>query len=165
MKKAEVRPYLQSLAGITPYVEAVIALECFDVAAVPMDTKLLLWLIAKDILPEGLDIRAAQTALEKHLKIGDMLDFHRGARKEINDWTPKIWPAVLRAYSPVLAPPPVNAQGDEIRTARRPLRPRQIQIHHQTPRPRSHSCPRPPQTPRKIHLQERNRTKNAEIVI
>src|SRR5436305_797137 len=56
MKKVEIRPYFQSLAGITPYVEAAICVDCFGIAAAPMDTKLLLWMVSKDGLPEGTDI-------------------------------------------------------------------------------------------------------------
>lgn len=115
LKKTDIRPYMQSLGGITPYVEAAVSLECFDVPAVPVDTKLLLWLISKDALPEGVDIRTAQTILEKHLKAADMGDFFRGSRKEIDSWAPKAWPPVARAYSPMLAPPPLNAHGEEIR--------------------------------------------------
>src|SRR5262245_22502857 len=59
MKKGEIRPYFQSLAGITPYVEAAVSVDCFGIAAVPVDTKLLLWLVAKEALPEGIDIRTA----------------------------------------------------------------------------------------------------------
>ncbi|MEI8197596.1 MAG: hypothetical protein WCI73_17010, partial [Phycisphaerae bacterium] len=83
LKKSDIRPYLQSLGGIIPYVEAVVALECFDVPAVPVDTKLLLWLISKEALPEGIDLRVAQQVLEKHMKVTEMVDFQHGARKEI----------------------------------------------------------------------------------
>jgi endonuclease III len=121
MKKAEVRAYLQSLGGITPYAEAVVALECFDVPAVPVDTKFLLWLISKDALPEGIDIRMAQQILEKHTKASEMGDLHWGARKEIEDWAPKSWPPVAKAYSPMLAPPPLNAQGEEMRVPQDPV--------------------------------------------
>src|SRR6478736_930363 len=31
MKKSEIRPYFQSLAGIAPYVEAAIAVDCFGI--------------------------------------------------------------------------------------------------------------------------------------
>src|SRR4029079_2569516 len=65
MKKSEIRPYFQSLAGITPYVEAAIAVDCFGIMAAPVDTKLLLWLISKDALPEGIDIKTAQQYIEK----------------------------------------------------------------------------------------------------
>jgi hypothetical protein len=108
MKKAEIRPYFQSLAGITPYVEAVICVDCFGIAAAPVDTKLLLWLISKDALPEGTDIKTAQHIIEKHLKAGEVEDFFHGSRKEIDDWTPKSWPQVAKAYSPILAPPPID---------------------------------------------------------
>src|SRR5271170_32532 len=66
MKKSEIRPYFQSLAGITPYVEAAVAVDCFGIAAAPVDTKLLLWLISKDALPEGTDIKSAQQIIEKN---------------------------------------------------------------------------------------------------
>jgi endonuclease III len=71
LKKSEVRPYLQSLMGITPYVEAAVCVDCFGIAAAPVDTKLMLWLVSKDALPEGIDTRTAQLAIEKHLKASD----------------------------------------------------------------------------------------------
>lgn len=109
MKKPEVRPYLQSLGGITPYVEAVLAVACFGVAAAPVDTKLLLWLISKDALPEGTDIRMAQQLIEKHLKVAECEDFYYGSRKELESWSPKSWPQVPKPGTPVL---PANFQAD-----------------------------------------------------
>ena len=106
MKNAELRRYMQTLSGINTYVEAVVALECFDVPAVPVDTKLLLWLISKGALPEGITAAEAQHVLENHIKASDVLDFHRGARRELENWLPKVWPAVPKAPSPMLAPPP-----------------------------------------------------------
>src|ERR1051325_7666155 len=108
MKKAEIRPYFQSLAGITPYVEAAVCVDCFGIAAAPVDTKLLLWLVSKDALPEGTDIKTAQHAIEKNLKAGEVEDFFHGSRKEIYDWSPKSWPQVAKAYSSILAPPPID---------------------------------------------------------
>jgi hypothetical protein len=109
MKKTEIRPYLQSLAGILPYVEAAVCVDCFGVSAVPMDTKFLLWLIGKDVFPEGTDIRTAQTILEKHVKAADATELFHGSRKEIDGWAPKSWPPVAKVYSPMLAPPPIGA--------------------------------------------------------
>jgi endonuclease III len=108
MKKSEIRPYFQSLAGITPYVEAAVAVDCFGITAAPVDTKLLLWLISRDALPEGTDIKTAQHQIEKLLKAGDAEDFFHGSRKEIDDWSPKSWPQVAKVPSPILAPPPVD---------------------------------------------------------
>src|SRR3954469_2371677 len=71
MRKSEIRPYFQSLAGITPYVEAAVAVDCFGITAAPVDTKLLLWLISKDALDEGTDIKSAQHQIEKLLKAGE----------------------------------------------------------------------------------------------
>src|SRR3982751_3712967 len=71
MKKGEVRPYFQSLAGITAYVEAAVCVDCFGIAAAPMDTKLYLWLVSKDALLENTDIKTAQHLVEKHLKAGE----------------------------------------------------------------------------------------------
>jgi endonuclease III len=105
MKKTEVRSYFQSLAGITPYVEAAVSIDCFGVAAAPVDTKLLLWLISKDALPEGIDIKSAQQVIEKNLKATEAEDFYHGSRKEIDDWSPKSWPQVAKVPSPILAPP------------------------------------------------------------
>jgi hypothetical protein len=108
MKKAEIRPYFQSLAGITPYVEAAVSVDCFGIPAAPVDTKLLLWLISKDALSEGTDIRTAQHILEKHLKTGEAEEFFHGSRREIEDWVPRSWPQVAKVPSPILAPPPIE---------------------------------------------------------
>jgi endonuclease III len=105
LKKSEVRPYLQSLMGITPYVEAAVCVDCFGIAAAPVDTKLMLWLVSKDALPEGIDTRTAQLAIEKHLKASDAEAFFHGSRKEIDSWSPKSWPQVGKVPSPILAPP------------------------------------------------------------
>jgi endonuclease III len=119
LKKTEVRPYLSSLAGITPYVEAAIAVDCFAIAAAPVDTKLYLYLVSKDALPEGLDLKTVQTLIEKHLKATDAEDFFHGSRKEIDDWSPKSWPQVAKVPSPVLAPPTegsVDRDSDAVNT-------------------------------------------------
>lgn len=105
LKKSEVRPYLQSLMGITPYVEAAVCVDCFGIAAAPVDNKLMLWLVSKDALPEGIDARTAQLAIEKHLKASDAEAFFHGSRKEIDNWSPKSWPQVGKVPSPILAPP------------------------------------------------------------
>jgi len=115
MKKGDIRGYFQSLTGITPYVEAAVCVDSFGIAAIPVDTKLLLWLISKDALPEGTDIRAAQQILEKHVKGNEAWEFFHGARREIDEWSPKSWPVVAKPSSPVLAPPPLDAQGQEIK--------------------------------------------------
>jgi endonuclease III len=115
MKKAEIRPYFQSLAGITPYVEAAVCVDSFGISAAPVDTKLLLWLVSKDALPEGIDIKTAQQAIEKQLKAGEAEEFFHGARREIDDWSPKSWPQVAKVPSPILAPPPIDGAGDESR--------------------------------------------------
>jgi endonuclease III len=122
MKKTEIRPYLQSLAGITPYVEAAVCVDAFGVPAAPVDTKLLLWLISKDVLPEGTDIKSAQHVIEKHLKSTEAEEFFHGARREIEDWSPKSWPQVAKAYSPILAPPPIDApvELEEAKGAKKP---------------------------------------------
>ncbi len=109
MKKADIRKYLQTLAGMNSYVEAVVALECFDVSAAPVDTKLQLWLISKECFPPETNIPEMQHVLEKHIRAGDMLKFHHGVRKEIDEWVPKVWPKAAKIPSPILAPPTVNA--------------------------------------------------------
>ena len=120
MKKAEIRPYFQSLAGITPYVEAAVCVDCFGISAAPVDTKLYLWLITKDALPEGLDLKSAQGIVEKQLKAGEAEDFFHGSRREIDDWSPKSWPQVAKVPSPILAPPPIESQADaEARAAKK----------------------------------------------
>lgn len=109
MKKADIRKYLQTLAGMNPYVEAVVALECFDVAAAPVDTKLQLWLISKECFAPETNVPEIQHVLEKHIRSGEMLRFHLGVRREIDEWSPKVWPKAAKIPSPMLAPPAVNA--------------------------------------------------------
>jgi len=43
--------------------------------------------------------------IEKHLKATEAAEFFHGSRKELEGWSPKAWPQVARAYSPILAPP------------------------------------------------------------
>ncbi len=109
MKKADIRKYLQTLAGMNSYVEAVVALECFDVSAAPVDTKFQLWLISKELFSAETNIPDMQHVLEKHIRAGDMLKFHHGVRREIDEWAPKVWPKAAKIPSPILAPPTVNA--------------------------------------------------------
>jgi endonuclease III len=109
MKKADIRKYLQTLAGMNAYVEAVVALECFDVAAAPVDTKLQLWLISKECFPAEASIPEVQHVLEKHIRAGDMLKFYHAVRREIDEWVPRVWPKPAKIPSPMLAPPAVNA--------------------------------------------------------
>jgi endonuclease III len=109
MKKTEVRNYLRTLTGITPYVEATMALECFDVAACPVDTKLTLWLVSRGVLDEACTPLEAQQTLEREIPAKKMHSFYIGSRKELEDWAPKVWPPVAKVPSPVLAPPVVSA--------------------------------------------------------
>jgi endonuclease III len=144
MKKAEIRPYFQSLAGITPYVEAAVCVDCFGIAAAPVDTKLLLWLISKDALPEGMDIKSAQQIIEKHLKAGEAEEFCHGARKEIEDWSPKSWPQVAKVPSPILAPPPIESAASE-EARKNALKKAEAAAHHPHPAP----APKHPEPPKK----------------
>jgi len=114
MKKSEIRPYFQSLAGISPYVEAAVCVDCFDLTAAPVDLKLLLYMQSKDILPEDIDLRTAQQLIEKCLKAGEASDFFHGSRKEIDGWSPKVWPAREKASSPILGSTPAEAQAQAV---------------------------------------------------
>ncbi len=42
--------------------------------------------------------------------------FFRAARKELEDWMPKVWPAAARIPSPVLAPPKEGAGAASVKT-------------------------------------------------
>jgi endonuclease III len=105
MHKPEIRRYLKSLAGINPYVEAAVALDCFGVPAAPVDMKLLLWLKNKQAVAEECTVLELQQVLERHIRAPQMGMFFRASRKELDDWMPKVWPATARIPSPVLAPP------------------------------------------------------------
>ncbi len=122
MKKTEIRNYLRTLAGITPYVEATVALECFEVAACPVDTKLLLWLISKGALEQECTVPEAQQILEKEIVAKKLPAFYKGSRKELEDWTPKTWPAVAKVPSPILAPPAIAPPAGAQMPIREPVR-------------------------------------------
>ncbi len=111
MHKPEIRRYLKSLAGINPYVEAAVALDCFNVPAAPVDMKLLLWLKNKQAVTEECTVLDLQQVLERHIRAPQMGMFFRASRKELEDWMPKVWPATARIPSPVLAPPKDVAGG------------------------------------------------------
>ncbi len=139
MKKAEVRSYLQSLHGIVPYVEAVVSLECFEAAAAPVDTKLLLYMIGKEAVAPECDIPTLQSTLERHIKASDMLAFHAAVRKELDDFTPRVWPlppkpaAVEPPPAPVVALEPVEE---------RPAKTAAKAARHEVAKP-----PKPPRAP------------------
>ncbi len=96
MKKAEVRKYLQTLYGINPYVEAAVAFDSADVHAVPVDTKLLLWMMSKEAVSPETTVLDLQQTLEKVLRSDEMADFHHGARRELEAFTPRVWPAPVK---------------------------------------------------------------------
>ncbi len=109
MKKAEIRKYLQTLFGINPYVEAVVAMDAFDVHAVPVDTKLLLWMITKEAAGPETTVIDLQQALERILRGDEMADFYRGTRREIEDFTPRVWPTPAKLVPPTAAAVPQAA--------------------------------------------------------
>ncbi len=105
MHKPEIRKYLKSLAGINPYVEAAVALDCFGVPAAPVDMKLILWLKNKQVVTEECTVLELQQVLERQIRAPQMGMFFRASRKDLEDWMPKVWPAVTRNPSTVVAPP------------------------------------------------------------
>ena len=102
MKKPEIRPFLRSLAGMTAYIEAAVAMDCFDVPAVPIDTKLLLYLQAKGAITDDAPVDQVQTALEKLAKGENAAKFFAGSRVELDTWQPKTWPASPKVGSAIL---------------------------------------------------------------
>jgi endonuclease III len=122
MKKSEVCKYLRTLTGIPGYVEAVVALECCGVHTLPVDTKLLLWLKHKRALPADTTIPQAQELLEKQVRADQLLALHRAARRELEGWSPKSWPAPEKPAA--VAPPPApTAQPAAAAPPSRPAKP------------------------------------------
>jgi endonuclease III len=116
MHKPEIRKYLKSLAGINPYVEAAVALDCFGVPAAPVDMKLLLWLKNKQAVTEECTVLELQLVLERQIRAPQMGMFFRASRKDLEDWMPKVWPAVTRTPSTVVAPPQETPEVSPVKT-------------------------------------------------
>lgn len=74
--KKEVRTYIESLPGITPYVAAHVLVTALNVPAMPVDDKLVALLAAERCLDEGLDPHQAAQLIEKAVKADDMLATH-----------------------------------------------------------------------------------------
>lgn len=74
--RKELRAYVESLPGITPYVAAYLLLTGFHVPAIPVDDKLSASLVAEGVADEQSDPAHVAVALDKLVKADDALDTH-----------------------------------------------------------------------------------------
>lgn len=85
MKKAEIRPFLRALPGMTPFVEAYVALAAFELSAMPMDDMTLAKLKAAGAVDQGATIEEAQKFVEGHTKPDELSDLFAGMRRHAEE--------------------------------------------------------------------------------
>lgn len=68
MGKRDVKKYIESLEGMTPYVAARVMLLCFDTHAIPVDEQLRTQLIAAGASDESADVAALSAWLARQVK-------------------------------------------------------------------------------------------------
>ena len=74
--KKEVRTYMDTLAGVPPYVAAQVTLLCFHGHAVPVDEQLADLLRERDIVAEDATIEAIEAFLQRHIKADQAVETH-----------------------------------------------------------------------------------------
>lgn len=74
--KKDMRTYVESLPGVTPYVASHLLLTSFHVPVIPVDEKLAAMLIAESCAHEGEDNAHVAAHLERIVKSDDALDTH-----------------------------------------------------------------------------------------
>ena len=85
MKKAEMRPFLRAMPGMTPYVEAYVALVSFEIAAMPLDDMSLAVLAESGAVDAGATIEEAQKFVEGHTKPDELNDLFAGLRRQAQE--------------------------------------------------------------------------------
>lgn len=74
--KKDIRTYLDTLPGITPYVVAHVLLLAFGGHAIPVDEKLALCLKAQQVVDPSATVEQITAFLERHVKAEDALPTH-----------------------------------------------------------------------------------------
>lgn len=74
--RKEIRTYIESLPGITPYVAAHVLVTALNVPVVPVDDKLAALLVAEGCVDEGTPLHQLAHLIEKNIKADDALATH-----------------------------------------------------------------------------------------
>ncbi len=74
--KKDVRTYLDTLAGVPPYVAAQVTLLCFHGHAVPVDEQLADLLREHEIVAEDATLEAIESFLQRHIKADQAVETH-----------------------------------------------------------------------------------------
>jgi len=74
--KKDIRTYLDTLPGITPYVVAHVLLVAFGGHAIPVDDKLALCLKAQQVVDDTATVEQITAFLERHVKAEDAMQTH-----------------------------------------------------------------------------------------
>lgn len=85
MGKRDVRKYIETLAGMTPFVAERVLLLAFDAHGVPVDEQLRTQLIDEDVLEEGIEVPEAVSWLSRQIKSVDSRGTHFGLQRWIDD--------------------------------------------------------------------------------
>lgn len=75
--KREIRKYVESLEGMTPFVAMRLCLISFDTHGIPVDEQLRALLIEREVIGPDSDAVEASNFLARHVKAGEALAAHR----------------------------------------------------------------------------------------
>lgn len=97
--KKQVKTYLETLPGITPYVIAQMLLLSYGGHAVPMDDHLLALLKDEQVVHEDCTLAQAESFAERHIKAADALHSHLAMRAWADEYE-----LMIPAMTPMTAP-------------------------------------------------------------
>lgn len=76
LSKRDARRYLDTLEGMPPFVAARVVLMRLGGHAIPVDEKLLIRLVAKEVVEPDYDCARAEGVLERHIKADHAIQIH-----------------------------------------------------------------------------------------
>jgi endonuclease III len=86
--KREVKKYIESLDGITPYAAARVQLLCFDTHAMPADEQLRALLIGAAVIEDSLDVVEVGNWLTRYVKAGEGAAAHSAMQQWVDTGKP-----------------------------------------------------------------------------
>jgi endonuclease III len=99
--KKQVKTYLESLPGITPYIIAQLLLLSFGGHAAPVDDHILALLKDEQVVDEDCTLADAEAFCERHIKAADALESHLAMRAWADEYE-----LMIPETTPVSAPAP-----------------------------------------------------------
>ncbi len=88
--KRDVKKYLDTLEGMTPYASARVQLLCFDAHAIPADEQLRQRLVAAGVIESSVDVAETSNWLTRNVKAGEGVAAHHALQNWIDTGKPVI---------------------------------------------------------------------------